>query len=217
MVLEGFALGLASGPACVVTCTPVLGPWLVAERGGPAAPWRPLAEFLIGRLIAYGLFAVAAWWLARALSEETIFRAWIFGLANTALGVVLIPYGLRRTPDRAAGHCGHHRDGRLGARLAQTIPTRMPLLLGFFLGLNLCPPFLLATTAAAQTESLGGSLLFFFLFFLGTSLWLLPFPLFGALGRVPSLAVIARFSAAIVGLYYAYLGILTLGGILSHG
>ena len=49
-------------------------------------------------------------------------------------------------------------------------PFPIPLFGGFVTGLSFCPPFLLAFTGAADAGNLGGSLLFFLAFFLGTSI-----------------------------------------------
>jgi len=93
----------------------------------------------------------------------------------------------------------------------------VPFLLGFFTGLNVCPPFLLAFAGAAGTGSLPGSLLFFAAFFLGTSVFFIPAPLLGALGRSSAARTIARMAGGVVGLYYACTGVLALlGGIVGR-
>jgi Na+-driven multidrug efflux pump len=59
-------------------------------------------------------------------------------------------------------------------------------------------------------------MLFFAEFFVGTSLYFIPAPFLGSLGRYPAVRETGRLAALIVGVYYIYLGIMTiLGGILS--
>ena len=84
--------------------------------------------------------------------------------------------------------------------------------MGLLAGLKDCPPLLLAIVNAASTGTLGGSLLLFLAFFLGTSVYFLPISLLGALTRVPDLRIVGRFAAVIVALYYLYSGILLFAG-----
>jgi hypothetical protein len=84
--------------------------------------------------------------------------------------------------------------------------------MGLLAGLKVCPPLLLAFTDAASSGTLGGSLLLFATFFLGTSLYFLPLPLLGAFTRMPDLRIVGKFAAVIVALYYLYSGILLFAG-----
>jgi hypothetical protein len=84
-------------------------------------------------------------------------------------------------------------------------------------GLQICAPFLTAFTEASRTGSLGGSLLFFFLFYLGTAIWFIPFPFFGALGRFRQIAQVARFLTLPLGAYFIYSGLTFLAGGAFHG
>ena len=89
---------------------------------------------------------------------------------------------------------------------------------GFLSGLQICPPFLAAINGAAQTRSLGSSFLFFFLFYLGTGVWFIPFPFVGVLGRFRQVAQVARFCAVPLGAFYVYSGVISIaGGNPFHG
>jgi hypothetical protein len=84
----------------------------------------------------------------------------------------------------------------------------LPATIGLFTGLNFCPPFLLAFTNAAAETNLLQTLLFFFLFFLGTSIFFIPFPLIGTLRQIQALTVIGKLAAGIMGIYYFYTGLM---------
>jgi hypothetical protein len=71
---------------------------------------------------------------------------------------------------------------------------------------------LTAVTEAAKTGSLGGSLLFFFLFYLGTGIWFIPFPFIGTLGRFRQVAQVARFLTLPLGAYFIYSGFISIAG-----
>ncbi len=89
--------------------------------------------------------------------------------------------------------------------------------LGFLTGVNLCPPFLAATVRAAQLRSLPAAVAFFAAFFAGTSVWFLPFLTVGAARHIPGSRVVAQTAMAIVAVYYAYLGAISVGWRLLHG
>ena len=89
---------------------------------------------------------------------------------------------------------------------------------GTLSGWQVCPPFLAAMAEAARTGSLGGSLLFFFVFYLGTGVWFIPFPFVGTLGRFRQVAQVARFCALPLGAYYIFSGLISIaGGNAFHG
>jgi len=95
-------------------------------------------------------------------------------------------------------------------------PALFPVALGFFTGLNLCPPFLAAFANASYTGSLLASLLFFTAFFLGTSLFFVPIPFLGAFSHIQPLRIIGKYAAIIMALYYLYSGIMQIAGGIAQ-
>jgi sulfite exporter TauE/SafE len=91
-----------------------------------------------------------------------------------------------------------------------------PLFLGLFTGLSLCPPFVAAGVRAAESRSLAASILFFLLFFVGTSVWFVPALAVSALRRMEPVATVARMTMVVLALYYAYLGVIGLSWGLLH-
>lgn len=71
-----------------------------------------------------------------------------------------------------------------------------------------CAPVLLAFAAAAQSRALFGAIFFFLCFFAGTSIYLLPLPLLGFVGRWSRARLVARFAVGLMGAYYLYSGLL---------
>ena len=61
LIGEALGLGLASGPACVASCGPVLVPTLLTGKGGVRPNALVLMVFLGARLFGYLVFAAAAW------------------------------------------------------------------------------------------------------------------------------------------------------------
>jgi sulfite exporter TauE/SafE len=202
-VVEAILLGFASGPVCLGSCGPVLLPWLAAERSGIRGTARVLSIFLGGRLAGYLGFAVMAWAVGLALPVEQTSRTLIFGLANLGLAVVLVLHVWLPRRKRPA----EQKLYQIGAR---------PLFLGLFTGLSLCPPFVAAGVRAAESRSLAASILFFLLFFLGTSVWFVPALAVSALRRMEPVAAVARITMLVLALYYAYLGVIGLSWSVLH-
>ena len=208
LLTEAALLGLASGPACLASCGPVLAPWLVAERAGWRRALGLLSVFLGGRLAGYLLFAIAAGLLGATMPLGARARALLFAAAHLGLAATLVVYGLRP------------RRGRPEPPLVTIGPARrswMPVLLGLFTGVNLCPPFVVAAVRAMETGSVAGAVLFFLAFFTGTAVWFVPFAALGALRVAETAATVARYTMLALAAYYAYLGILTLLARLLDG
>jgi len=206
---EAALLGLASGPACLASCGPVLLPWLVAERGGWRRTASQLLIFLGGRLAGYLLFAAMVVWLSAAIPLPEKPRVLLFALTHLGLAFLLTVHVLR---------------GRVGKSKAPALvsiaPRRRvwaPVLLGLITGINLCPPFITAAVRAAGSGSLSGSLLYFAFFFAGTAIWFVPFAALGALRLAESVATVARYTLLALAAYYGYLGLLALLGRFFHG
>lgn len=170
------------------------------------------AQFLLGRLAGYLLFAILAWMTQQVLLKDFHYHSLFYGAAYLLLAVTLFIFGFRKPKTVCAGSMLHNR---ITSGLDGENRPWMPLSIGFLTGLNFCPPFLLAFTGAAGTGSLWGSLFFFATFFLGTSIYFIPAPFLGMFGRNPVWRQIGRWAALIVGVYYLYLGLVTMiGGLI---
>lgn len=208
---EALALGVSSGPACLVSCGPVLVPILTAERRAARGTCVTLAGFLSGRLGGYLLFASIVWFAGQSLEVAPRARSLIFGFTDLAMAVLLVGYAreLGRTPEDACrGACTVTRTRALAGAA--------PALLGLVSGFSLCPPFLAAGVRATQGPGLVAALAFFACFFVGTSVWFLPSLGLGLLRRWAEVAVVARLVLLLLAGYYAYLAFILLGGLL-HG
>jgi hypothetical protein len=135
----------------------------------------------------------------------------LFSAAELVLGAWLIYFGISR-PVHSHGNCpGSTLHSLDSSRTSRRVFFRSGIW-GFLSGLQICPPFLTAVTEAARTGSLEGSLLFFFLFYLGTGIWFIPFPFIGTLGRFRQIAQVARFLALPLGAYFIYSGLNSIAG-----
>jgi len=211
MKLDGFILGLSNGAACIATCAPVLIPYLLGEGKGIIRNCLLTVQFLLGRLLGYLLFAVLAWTISRSILQDTSRHDLIIGAAYVLFSVLLIIYGFFKASPSCKTGCA---DGGYHKLMASLLPMSLPVVAGFATGLSFCPPFLLAFTGATEQTSLLAGMLFFFSFFLGTSLLFVLAPFVGLFSRFSVLKIIGKMAAGLMGLYYLYSGIiLLLGGL----
>ena len=197
---------MASGATCLAYCAPVLVPLVLGEARGAARSLALVGQFLGGRLVGYLLFGFLAWEAGRLASSVGSHRGLAFGVTYVLLAVLMLLYGVFGSPVSCAGEMR-------GARaLLARWPSVLPAGLGFLTGINICPPFLLAFAGAAESRSVWGSLLFFLLFFAGTSVYMLPLSLAGAFRRFQAVQRVGRLAAVLMGLYYLYIGVVLIAG-----
>jgi hypothetical protein len=211
---EAVALGIASGPVCLAACGPVLVPTLLAGNRGVRPAANYLTVFLAARLTGYLIFAAIAWQLGALVSLPVAPRLVLTGAVYTLLAIALLWYAWssRLTPMHS---CAASRLVQIGS----PEPNRVagPAALGLLTGLNLCPPFIAAGIRAAQSASMLLALVFFALFFLGTSLWFIPFTAIGCVARNEAVVTVARITMALVAVYYLFLGIALFTGVRAYG
>lgn len=200
----GVALGLALGPACALTCAPVLGATLAGEVGLGTRARGVVARFLAGRLLGYAVFGAAAGgllggWLRGGAGNAVVAAS--TNAAVLALGLALLVVGARYAR---------------GARVEPLCPAKglarfagAPLVLGLLTGVSPCPPFLLAAVEAVRAGSAINGLAHFLGFFAGSSAFLLPaLLLFPRSPRVRAAALrLGAAAAVLVGLFYALAGL----------
>jgi hypothetical protein len=211
---EAVALGIASGPVCLAACGPVLVPTLLAGNRGVRPAAHYLTVFLAARLTGYLLFAAIAWQLGALVSLPAGPRLLLTGAVYTLLAIALLWYAWssRLTPVHA---CPASKLVQIGSPEPNRIAG--PAALGLLTGLNLCPPFIAAGIRAAQSASMLQALAFFALFFLGTSIWFVPFTAIGCVARNEGVITVARITMALVAVYYLFLGISILAGRTIYG
>jgi sulfite exporter TauE/SafE len=211
---EALLLGLASGPACIAACGPVLVPSLLTERAGFRPHARYLSVFLAARLLGYMLFAIVAWELGLLASLLPAPRLLMMGAVYVLLAVVLLwyAYSARST---CAQPCAESKLVQITENRNRGVAGAAAL--GLLTGLNLCPPFVAAGIRAAQLGSMAAAMIFFAAFFVGTSVWFIPFISLSCIARNQAVMIVARMAMALIALYYLSMGIAMLLGKKTYG
>lgn len=181
-ILEAFLLGLSSGPVCVFSCAPVLVPFIMLEKKERTiAVFSLIGRFLSGRLAGYLLIGLLSGFLGQTLGPEKLKS--LSGPTSLAMGISLVLFGLFKS----FPHSTWCRKLKIEPSAKGFAP-----LVGFLTGVAICPPFLAAISGAIIVGSLAGSILYFSVFFLATSLYILLLGLFGFLPGNETLRAIAR-------------------------
>jgi hypothetical protein len=75
----------------------------------------------------------------------------------------------------------------------------------------------IAGVRAAELDSAAAALVFFAVFFLGTSVWFLPFVGLGCVRRSQAVTTVARMAMVLIAVYYVFLGTTMLMGRNIYG
>ena len=198
LAVKALLLGLSTGLFCAGFCLPLVGPVVLAETGGTKRAFGRLGLFLLGRLVAYLVFGIVLGAVGGALGRFAAVKAWLLPAVYLVLGLAMVGYGVARS----FPHLGFCRV--LAPRFESGWYVAA---LGFLAGINLCPPFLLAVTTVMDSGGVLRGMLFFFVFFLATSVYLLPLLVAAPVRRFASVRFAARVAAVIAGLYFVVLAV----------
>jgi len=200
----GLALGLATGTACLASCGPVYATYLMSEERRGWQPLRVILLLNLGRFAAYATFGailgLVGGYIPTSVRMPMAYAGYLLFSVYLIVSVVRV--------HKACSGCGVSRFMRI---------TRSPLLLGVLTGFSICPAFLIAMTSAFEASgALAGAMLFTG-FFAGTTVYMLPFALFGLLTKVRWITTAARFLAVAVAVYFGVIGVRGLASVISAG
>jgi len=199
LVGRAFLLGLSTGLFCAGFCLPLAAPVLFARPkqgiGGSAAG---VGLFLAGRLVAYLLIGLGTGLLGGLLSRFWSVKAILLPALYVLLGLLMIVFALVQSFPSLS----------LCRRLSPKLESNWYLLaLGFLAGINICPPFLLAIAAAVEAGGVLNAVVFFLVFFVATSIYLMPLLFAGGVTRFRIVRAVARGLAVVAGLYFIVLAV----------
>jgi len=182
-IFNGLLLGLATGIFCTSYCAPVFLPQLMSQRKA----WSVFLKFNLGRFFAYVIFGAVFGWLGAQYHAQFLqnFARWVM----ITLSILLILYGLGLTLPKLRW-------------CAWTKKIQLPLVSGFLLGINICPPFLLAIVNNFQTGGVLNGVYFFIMFFLGTTVYLVPLVFLGYFSKIRWVRQAGRLAAIAVGVIF---------------
>jgi len=188
IILQPILLGLSSGIFCASYCFPFLIPFVVFEERRLKEDFKVILKFIFGRFFGYLTFGVIFAYLGEKTTNKTIDLLFSLSLAILSLLLILYSIGLIR----------EKRDVCVAPKFKKTTPFMM----GFLMGINICPPFLMAINYAFLLHALLEGILSFFLFFLATTIYFLPLTLLSFLNKINEFRIVARVSGILVGIMF---------------
>jgi len=205
LFIQPFLLGLSIGLYCFAYCFPFVGPYLVSEKRRGIENFKLILQFITGRFFGYLLFGAFFGYLGEKIDSPTINLILVISLMVLSVFLILHALGLFKPEWLCALKIEKHRK-------------RFPLVMGFLMGINLCPPFLISLTYVLTLHSLWKGIVYFVMFFIGTSLYFLPLTFLGFLNKMKEFRLMARLAALIVGIGFLIYGFYFLirGGFILH-
>lgn len=197
VIIEPLLAGLSSGLFCGATCYPFLAPLFAAEERDPRGTLGVWLQVLGGRLIGYILFGGVIGWLGARFGGGGIDRLSTVAMMLMAGLLVFYAIGFRKP---AWSLCA------AGTRRGKAAPA----LLGFLMGVNVCPPFLMSLAYVFTLHNMAKGIVYFLVFFCATSLYFIPLLFVGWLGRMQEFRLAARASALAVGVLFLVYGMMKL-------
>ena len=203
ILTEGLLLGISTGAMCLAYCGPILIPYLLAEGKNVRRSAYYLFLFLSGRMVAYIIVGFLVGILGVTLIQPSKITSSVLGVIYIFLALLLIVYGFHRFKEICLGHVQQ----KINSKFRKNFPKMVPLVSGAITGLNICPPFLIAITKAADTGHISSSILFFMMFFVGSAIYFVPLPFVGFFKRQQAFRIIGKFAAILTGFVFLYQGI----------
>lgn len=205
VLIQPFLLGLSVGIFCFTYCVPFIAPYIVAENRKIKRNFGMILKFIFGRFGGYILFGAIFGYVGGKINIPAVNLILVISLM--VLSLFLIIYALGFLKPKWSWCSG------------KFFREKSPLLMGFFMGINICPPFLMSLAYVFTLHSAVKGIVYFIMFFLGTSLYLLPLVFLGLLGKMREFRLIARISALIVGIVFLIYGIyyISKGIMIFHG
>lgn len=196
MIVQALSLGFSAGLYCMVKCVPTLAPLLlISPQKGLRTGMGMVGVFLAGRLVTYSMLGALAG-LAGSYGAELPYMNAALALSQVVLGALLMVQAFYSC---ARKHCPGKRT-LFGTR-------RTVFFAGILSSVTLCPPILLAFSVAMEHGGAWQGLLFFVLFFLATSIYVLPVSLAALKLNNRLMSTVSRMACAVTGLYFAYQGV----------
>ena len=188
-IYSGFFAGLSVGIYCIGTCLPIFIPILLSDKRTTKTSFNLVLEFSLGRLLGYLLFGFIIGYLGQVIKNDVLHI--LVALANIWTGVLMVFYSL----------------GAIDKKMCAFMPfskIKWALMIGFLTGVNICPPFLASLAHVFNLMSALWAALYFFLFFLGTSIYIVPMALFGSFSQSSIIQKLAKASGVLVGFYFIF-------------
>lgn len=205
MFITPLLAGLSVGIYCFVYCLPFTATVMVSEEGDKRKDLLNVLKFVSGRLVGYTLFGAAVGLLGERIQGPVVNT--IVTVSLLLLSILLILH--------AAGLIGIRQSFCSNIR---RYSAGFPFIMGILMGINICPPFLMSLAYVFTLHNILDGIIYFLVFFVGTSVYFLPLFFLGFLNRLREFRIVGGIAAIIVGALFFIYGIYSLlrEGTVTH-
>jgi len=189
-ILIPFLTGLSAGIYCFTCCIPFVAPIMVSEERSKPENVRVVLRFILGRFFGYLLFGAIMGYLGERFNLGGLNA--ILNVSLVLMSILLVLHGVGLLKQERFSVC---------SRLIRYNP-QLPLFMGFLMGVNICPPFLISLAYVFTLHSVFSGIMYFLIFFIGTSIYFLPVFFLGWLNKYKEFQIIGRISAVVVGVAF---------------
>ncbi len=202
-LIEGTILGLTTGTACLVTCSPIYLPYLISEDRKLGKGILAVLEISAGRFVSYLAFGAIAGYTGAQIASVN--RELFTSIAYILLSVYLVLSAIRTNKKAKSCHV---------PKMAKF--TRSAFILGILTGINFCPSFLIALSKAVDLSGALSGMTLFLGFFFGTSIFLIPLAFIGQISKVSKMKLIAQYASILVAIWFTFSGVKGLVHYYKH-
>lgn len=187
---EGLTLGLTVGLTCMVFCIPVLI-GLASRDINNIKPVIDFVFFIAGRFISYIivalLFSIIGIYFNIYYKFDFIFKL--------SIAIILIIWGIR-------GFIESDKEKKIC--VTKKFSNAIPFFAGILTGLSPCAPFIAGITRLVNIGNIFYGLVYFFGFFISTSIFMVPGLGTGLLKFKKELKIIASITSLLFGLFFFF-------------
>ncbi|MBT3756941.1 MAG: sulfite exporter TauE/SafE family protein [Candidatus Cloacimonetes bacterium] len=202
-LVEGVILGLTTGTACLVTCSPIYLPYLISEDRKLSKSIYAVLEISAGRFVSYLAFGAIAGYTGAQIASVN--RELFTSIAYILLSAYLVLSAVRT--NKKAKSCHVPKMARF---------TQSGIILGILTGINFCPSFLIALSKAVDLGGAFSGMMLFLGFFFGTSIFLLPLAFIGQISKVSKMKMVAQYASILVAIWFTFSGVKGLVHYYEH-
>ncbi len=202
-LIQPFLTGLSVGFFCLSYCFPFLASFMASEERARRKNYRLIFDFMLGRFLGYIIFGLVFSYLGEKFQYP--FLTLLTNLSLILISFLLIFYilGLIKQPEETC--------------LAHQFQNKNALVMGFLMGINICPPFLMSLTYVFSLHSTVKGALYFLIFFIASSVYFLPVFFIGLLAKMNEFRTVARLSGIACSCIFIIYGFYSIGNfILKH-
>jgi sulfite exporter TauE/SafE len=172
--------GLSVGAFCMSYCFPFLATFIASEDRTAKRNFLLIFYFMLGRFLGYVAFGLIFGFLGEQLKSPYLTLITDLSLVLVSIVMLLHITGLSKQKEDLC--------------LASKIHNRNAIVMGFLMGVNICPPFLLSLAYVVSLRDVLQSVLYFAIFFFASSIYFLPMVFVGKMAKIKELQKTARVS-----------------------